>query len=139
MSNRNGDVCGIDEARHGDSVQRLGGVTIAAEASVVVVAAAADVWSPDHRDTVHVSSMVGGVAAVAGTSIGDAEVVAGNGGFDGGRKELRPRLSWTGSNLPGVIGKMEKHTQRTQMWLPREQEDPEQKGDHQRQENGRKS
>jgi len=89
MSNPNGVVYGIDEARHGDSVQRLGGVTIAVEASEMV--AAADAWSLGHRDMADASTVTGGVVG-AGASTGDAEVVAGNGGFDEGRKESRPRL-----------------------------------------------
>ena len=50
MSNPNGDVCGIDEARHADLVQRSGGVMIAAEASVEA-AAAGDACCPAHRNT----------------------------------------------------------------------------------------
>ena len=90
MSNPNGVVCGIDEARHGDSVQRLGGVMIAVEASAGVVAA--DVWSLGHRDMVDASTAIGDVGD-AGTSTEDAEVVVGNGGFDERRKGLRPRLN----------------------------------------------
>ena len=48
MSNPNEVVCGIDEARHGDSVQRLGGAMIAVEAFVGV--ATADAWCLGHRD-----------------------------------------------------------------------------------------
>jgi len=88
MSNPNGVVCGIDEARHGDSVQRLGGVMIVVEASVEVEAAGA--WSLGHRDMADVSTVVGG-AAGAGTSTGDAGTVVGNGDFDERRKESRPR------------------------------------------------
>lgn len=88
MSNPNEVVCGIDEARHGDLVQRLGDAMIGVEASVVVVAA--DVWSLGHRDTVDASTVIGDVVD-AGTSTEGAGVVVENEGFDERRKELRRR------------------------------------------------
>lgn len=109
MSSQNEGVCGIDEARHADLVQRLGGVM---EASVV---AAADVWSPGHMDMGRAWTVIGGVAADAGTGTADVGVVAENGVFDGRRKELRPRSNWTDSNRAGWVGKREKRTQRKQM------------------------
>jgi len=90
MSNPNEVVCGIDEVRHGDLVQRLGGGMIGVEASVVV--GAADAWCLGHRDMRDVSTAVGGVVD-AGTSTEGAEVVVENGGSDEGRKESRRRLN----------------------------------------------
>ena len=91
MSNPNEVVCGIDEARHGDLVQRLGGAMIAVEASVVAVGAA-DGWCLGHRDMLDASTVIGDVVDV-GTSTEGAGVVVENGGFDEGRKESRPRLN----------------------------------------------
>jgi hypothetical protein len=136
MSNPNGGVCGIDEPRHADSVQRLGGVMIAVEASVV---AAADVLSLGHRDMIDALKVMSDVAVDAGANTGDAGVVAENGGFDGWWKELIPRLNWTDSNHVGGVGRREKHTQKEQMWSPGEREDPEQQRGRRGQENGRKS
>ena len=90
MSNPNGVVYGIDEARHGDLVQRLGDAMIVVEASVVV--GAGDVWSLGHRGTVDASTTIGDAVDV-GTSTGGAGVVVENGGFDERRRESRPRLN----------------------------------------------
>ena len=83
--------------------------------------------------------MVGDAAVGAGTSTEDAGVVGENGGFDEGRKGLRPRLNWTDSNRVEEVGKRGKDTQRKQMHSPRGREDPEQGGDHRKQENGTES
>jgi hypothetical protein len=103
MSNLNGGVCGIDEPRHADLVQRLGGVMIAVVASAVV--AAADLWSLGHMNMAPASGVTGGVAAGAGTSTGGAEVVGGNGEIGGRRTGSRPRLSWTDSSHVGGVGR----------------------------------
>ena len=135
MSSLHGDVYGIDEPRHGDLVRRLSGVMIAVGASGVV-GVAGDVWSPDRMDVTHALREIGGGAGINREGAGAA---GGNGGADERRKELRPRLSWTDSSRVGEVGKREKHTQRKQMYSPREREDPEQKRGRQRQERGMKS
>ena len=135
VSSLHGDVYGIDEAHHADLDRRLNGVMIGVVVASAVVEVAADVWSPDRMDAIH----DGDAAVGAGTSTEDAEVVGGNGGFDERRRELRPKLNWIDSNRVGEVGKWGKHTQRKQMYSPREREDPEQKRGHQRQENGMKS
>jgi len=128
MSSLYRDVYGIDEAHHAGLVRRLNGVMIAVEA-------AADVWSPDRMDVIH----VGDAAVGAGTSTEDVGVVGGNGGFDERRRELRPKLNWIDSNRVGEVGKWGKHTQRKQMYSPEERDDPERKRGRKRQENGMKS
>lgn len=64
---------------------------IAVEGSVVVVVvAAADVWSPGHMGTRHALGVIGGAA---GTDTEGVEVAGGNEGLGERRKESRPRLS----------------------------------------------
>ena len=131
VSSQHGDVYEIDEPRHADLVQRLSGVMIAVEASAVV----GDVWSPDRMDVIHALRVIGD----AGANTEDAGAAGGNGEVGGRRRESRPKSNWTDSNRAGEVGKREKHTQRKQMCLPREREDPEQKRGRQRQEKGMKN
>jgi len=138
MSSPNGDVCGIDEPRHGGLVRRLSGAKIVVEASVMVVVAA-DVWIPGHRGMIHALAVVGDAAVDAGTNTENAGAVAENGGFDERRRELRPRLNWTDSNHVGEVDRQVKHTQRMQMYSPKGREGPGLKRGHQRQESGRKN
>lgn len=132
ISRLHGDVYGIDESRHADSVRRLSGV-IAAAVVVVVL----DVWSPGHIDMVYALGVAGDVAAGAGTDTEDAEVAGENEGFGERRRELRPRSNWIDSNRVGRVGK---YTQKKQKkHSRREREDPEQKRERRRQENGMES
>ena len=134
MSSSHGGVYGIDEPRHGDLVQRLSGVMIAVEASVVEVAA--DGGSLGHMNMIHALEVIGDAV---GTDTEVAEDAGENGGFDERRKELRPKLNWTDSSRVGEVGKWEKDTQRKQMHSPREREDPEQRKGRRRQESGMKN
>lgn len=135
MSSFHGAVFEIDEPRHADLGRRLNGVLIAVVAFAVVVVAV-DARSPGHKDMIHALGVAGGAGVGAEINTEDAGVVGENGRFDGRRKGLRRKLSWTDSNLAWEVGKLEKDTQRTQMYSPREREDPEQKRGRREQESG---
>lgn len=137
MSNLSGGVCEKDGARHGDFDRRLSGVVIVVEASAMVVGV--DGRNPAHMNMIRASGVIGDVAVGAAVKIEDVGVVAENEVFDERRKELRLRLSWSGSNPLGEVDNWAKGTQKKQECSPKEQEVPGQNRDRREEESGRKN
>ena len=134
MWNSHGVVFEIDEHRHADLCRRLSGVMIVVVAFAVV--AAVDARGPCHTDTTHASGAVGDAGVGVGINTEDAEVVGESGRSGERRKGSRRKLSWTDSNQVWGAGRLEKHTQKKQMYSPGEREDPEQKRGRREQESG---
>ena len=133
MSSSHGVVFEIDEPRHADLRRRLSGVMVVAFAMLVVAVGAR---GPCHTDTIHASGVMGDAGVGVGINTVDAGAVGENGRSGERRKESRRKLSWSDSNQVWGAGKLEKHTQRKQMYSPGEQEDPEQKRGRREQESG---